>query len=92
MKTRDPLDPLEPHEVPREPRTPRLWIILTLVALAVLLWILLSLANQPEEGTVREGAARPPARPLDFPSSRNQHREVAMGRLPAASFHPPAGL
>ena len=64
MRTRDPLDPLQPHEVPRGPHTPWLWIVLTLVGLAVLLWMLLSLANQPDEGAVREGAAHPHARPL----------------------------
>ena len=37
---------------------------MALLGLAVLLWMLLSLANQPEEGDVRGAAAQPQARPL----------------------------
>ena len=53
MRVRDPLDPLQLHEVPREPQTPWIWIIAALIGAAVLLWMLLSMANQPEPGDVR---------------------------------------
>ena len=53
MRVRDPLDPLQLHEVPREPRTPWIWITLALIGVAALLWMLLSLSNQPEPGDVR---------------------------------------
>jgi hypothetical protein len=54
-RTRDPLDDLELPESPREPRTPWLWMILAVAAVAVVLWMLLSFANEPPAGGVREG-------------------------------------
>ncbi len=89
MKTRGPLDPLRLPEVPREPQTPWFWIIVTLLAGAVLLWMLLSLANQPEEGDVRGAGVRRDASPLDFASSRNEHRESPWeGCQRLRSIHP----
>ncbi len=53
MRPRDPLDPLQLHEVPPGPQTPWIWIVAALIAVAFLLWMLLSMANQPEPGDVR---------------------------------------